>query len=46
MQTKSFMMNRDDFNTVIYDQRGHGDSDKPTIHMNIQRLGQDLNEII
>lgn len=37
---------REDFNTVIYDQRGHGDSDKPTIHMNIQRLGQDLNEII
>ena len=37
---------KEDFNTVIYDQRGHADSDKPKIHMNIQRLGQDLNEII
>ena len=37
---------REDFNTVVYDQRGHGDSDKSKIHMNIQRLGQDLNEII
>ncbi len=36
----------EDFNTVVYDQRGHGDSDKSKIHMNIQRLGQDLNEII
>ena len=37
---------REDFNIVIYDQRGHADSDKSKIHMNIQRLGQDLNEII
>lgn len=36
----------ENFNTVIYDQRGHADSDKSKIHMNIQRLGQDLNEII
>lgn len=35
-----------DYNIIIYDQRGHADSDKSTIHMNIQRLGQDLNEII
>ncbi len=36
----------EDFNIVLYDQRGHSYSDKSTIHMNIQRLGQDLNEII
>lgn len=37
---------KENFNTVVYDQRGHGDSDRPTMHMNIKRLGQDLNEII
>ena len=36
----------DDFNVVLYDQRGHGLSDRSTIHMNIQRLGRDLNELI
>lgn len=36
----------DDFNVVLYDQRGHGLSDRSTIHMNIKRLGRDLNEII
>lgn len=36
----------EDFNIVLYDQRGHSYSDKSTIHMNVQRLGQDLNEII
>ncbi len=37
---------KQDYNTVVYDQRGHADSDKSKIHMNVQRLGQDLNEII
>lgn len=36
----------DDFRVVLYDQRGHGDSDKSSRHMNIERLGKDLNEII
>ncbi len=34
------------YRTVFYDQRGHESSDKPTIHMNIKTLGQDLNELI
>lgn len=37
---------RKDYNTVVYDQRNHADSDKSTIHLNVERLGQDLNEII
>ena len=37
---------KEDFNTVVYDQRGHRDSDKSTIHMNVERLGCDLHEII
>ncbi len=35
-----------DFHTVCYDQRGHEASDRPQRHMNVQRLGQDLNELI
>ena len=37
---------RDEFRVILYDQRGHGDSDKSDIHMNVKRLGQDLKEII
>lgn len=37
---------KEDFNVIVYDQRGHADSDRSTIHLNVQRLGQDLNEII
>ena len=37
---------KNDFNIVIYDQRGHADSDKSKVHLNVQRLGQDLKEII
>ena len=34
------------YGSIVYDQRGHGLSDRSTIHMNIKRLGRDLNEII
>ena len=34
------------YRCVYYDQRGHESSDKPTMHMNIQTLAQDLNELI
>ncbi|MBR6024788.1 MAG: alpha/beta hydrolase [Methanobrevibacter sp.] len=37
---------RDDYRIVFYDQRGHESSDKSSVHMNIKRLAQDLNEII
>lgn len=37
---------RSDFRVILYDQRGHGSSDKPTFHMNVERLGRDLHEII
>lgn len=37
---------RDEYRVITYDQRGHGDSDKSTVHMNIKRLGRDLNCII
>lgn len=37
---------KNDFRVILYDQRGHGNSDCPTVHMNVKRLGQDLNEII
>ena len=35
-----------DYRCVYYDQRGHGLSDRANIHMNIENLGRDLNEII
>lgn len=35
-----------DYRCVYYDQRGHGASDHSNIHMNIENLGKDLNEII
>lgn len=37
---------RDDFRVILYDQRGHGLSDTPHRHMNVKRLGMDMNEII
>lgn len=37
---------KNDFRVITYDQRGHGDSDKSTVHMNVKRLGRDLNCII
>lgn len=35
-----------DYKIVCYDQRGHEASDRTYKHMNIQRLGQDMNELI
>lgn len=35
-----------EYRIVCYDQRGHGASDRAIKHMNINRLGQDMNEII
>lgn len=35
-----------DYRCICYEQRGHGASDHPGIHMNVKRLGQDLHEII
>ena len=37
---------RDEYHVVCYDHRGHGSSDSPKIHINIQRLAKDLNELI
>lgn len=37
---------KDDYRIVFYDQRGHESSDKSTVHMNVKRLAQDLNEIM
>ena len=37
---------KDDYKIVCYDQRGHEASDKTQKHMNIDRLGQDMHEII
>ena len=37
---------KDDYKIVCYDQRGHEASDKTQKHMNIDRLGQDIHEII
>ena len=37
---------RDDFRVILYDHRSHGLSDTPHRHMNVKRLGMDMNEII
>ena len=37
---------RSDYHVVVYDHRGHESSDIPKIHINVQRLAKDLNEII
>lgn len=37
---------KNDFRVIVYDQRGHGLSDKPDYHMTVERLGKDLNGII
>ena len=37
---------KDDYRVVFYDQRGHESSDRSTIHMNVRRLAQDLNELM
>ncbi|WP_164860151.1 alpha/beta fold hydrolase [Actinomyces wuliandei] len=31
---------------VLYDQRGHGDSDRARLHLNVRTLGQDLNDVV
>jgi len=36
----------EDYWVILYDQRGHGNSDKSNVHMNVRRLGKDLREII
>lgn len=47
MMNESFYSEfRDDFRVILYDQRGHGLSDTPHRHMNVKRLGMDMNEII
>lgn len=47
MMNESFYSEfRDDFRVIRYDQRGHGLSDTPHRHMNVKRLGMDMNEII
>ena len=37
---------KDNYRIVCYDQRGHAASDHPMKHMNVQRLGQDMHDII
>ena len=37
---------KSDYHVVCYDHRGHEDSDIPKIHINVQRLAKDLNELI
>ena len=37
---------RGKYRCVCYDHRGHEASDKPQIHMNVKRLGQDMHELI
>lgn len=37
---------QDEYRIVCYDQRGHEASDRAIKHMNVKRLGQDMNEII
>ncbi len=37
---------RQDYHVVCYDQRGHEASDRTFKHMNVQRLGQDMHELI
>ena len=34
------------YRIVFYSQRGHDKSDANTLHMNVKRLGQDLNDVI
>jgi len=36
----------EEYRVVYYDQRGHDKSDRANVHMNVKRLGQDINEII
>ncbi len=37
---------RQDYHVVCYDQRGHEASDRTVKNMNVQRLGQDMREVI
>lgn len=37
---------KDNYRIVCYDQRWHSASDHPMKHMNVQRLGQDMHDII
>lgn len=37
---------KSDHRCIAYDQRGHGASDRPKIHLNVRTLGQDMNELI
>ena len=47
MELKPFIDEfRGNFRCVCYDHRGHGASDRSKIHMNVKRLGQDMNELI
>lgn len=47
MEMKNFIDEfKSDYRCISYDQRGHGSSDRPLMHLNVKRLGQDLNELI
>ncbi len=35
-----------EYRLVYYDQRGHEASERATRHMNVQRLGRDLNDVV
>lgn len=35
-----------EYRLVFYDQRGHEASERPTKHMNVKRLGQDIHDVI
>ncbi|MBW3068070.1 alpha/beta hydrolase [Actinomyces sp. 594] len=35
-----------DYRVVFYDQRGHADSDRARMHLNVRTLGQDLNDVV
>ena len=37
---------KSDYHLVFYDHRGHGSSDSPKMHINLQRLAKDLNQMI
>ena len=47
MELKNFIDEfKSDYRCIYYDQRGHGASDKSLFHMNVKRLGQDMNDLI
>ena len=45
-ELQPFMSEFSAYHCVCYDHRGHAASERPNHHMNVQTLGQDLNEVI